>query len=178
MSDLLKCTLIVGDEWSSWYCQSPNNFISPKLSLGYSVLPKDDILFSYLFLDMIHILRYLEHKEIILNSAIVPVWRKKLIFHIHRNVNQILVRTCVRSGFHCHSSWCQITKIIYVLLWEHGCRQSLPNHTTTLGPHVFIIHRNYLHFVVTSEWQQQQNFNVAVLYLIKYILYLFLKKLI
>lgn len=72
MSDLLKCTLIVGDEWSSWYCQSLNNFIPQSSPLVVLYYPKMSILFSCLFLDMIHILRYPEHKEIILNSAIVP----------------------------------------------------------------------------------------------------------
>lgn len=94
---------------------------------------------------------YLMHKEIILNSARVPVWLRKVIFHVHKNVNQILVRTCVRSGFHCHSSWCQIAKIIDVLLWEHGCTQTLPNHMTTSQP--VLLHNTQELFVFCgNEW--------------------------
>lgn len=154
MSDLVKCTLILRGELPSWYCQPCDNFISPEHSFGYFVPRKDDTLILIFVHTRDNTFSYLVNMEILLNSAIVAVWLKKVTFHIHKNVNQI-VRTCVRSGFHCHSSWCQITEIIYVLLW--GTRvQAEPSQVTwpLLSLLFFVTHRNDLCFVVTSErWE-------------------------
>lgn len=65
-----------------------------------------------------------------------------------------------------------MTHMTCVLWWGRGCTQGLPGHVARPQPPL-LAHTQKLCFVVTNEWQQQQDFNVPVLYLIKYILYLF-----